>query len=163
MDCWVYGYRLGVFVKFIWRNVRLFWVGNSSENKYPKQYGDLKKKITMCMVSLRLGDLGVGESSSSTTPLDPDPILTLPSSAWRLLLLWFSRWPLLSKHHISIHQHQRQKMQLPVSCVFLLQKSFLEVPLEYFPSCTIYCHLQLGCLSTLRLITDKEIGMLPSD
>lgn len=44
MDCWVYGYRLGVFVKFIWRNVRLFWVGNSSENKYPKQYGDLKKK-----------------------------------------------------------------------------------------------------------------------
>lgn len=44
----------------------------------------------------------------------------------------------------------------PVSCVFLLKKKkFLEVPPEYFSSHTIYYHLELGHMSTLKPTADK--------
>lgn len=51
--------QTGSFVKFILRNVRVFCVVNSSENKYPRHYGVLR--IVMCVVTSEGGrSLGWG-------------------------------------------------------------------------------------------------------
>lgn len=106
---------------------------------------DLKK---MSYRPVKVGQLRVGWSSSLASPRNwTCSSSRLLSSAWQWLSLLVSWWPLSSRRYSSIYQHQRQKIQLLLSCVFLLKKPFLGVSASgilppHIPDIAIYSFVE---------------------